>query len=121
MIYDNEIPISDILYKRKVDYNKDSIAKYLEDNLWWAITTGNDDGDVEEIPVSTLQTFKIGVYTSVGTYYDPTSSDILPTYGAPTYLTKCTNDKPGGIKHETEILYPYYANGTQTDLNSYYS
>jgi len=116
MIYDNEIQISDILYERKVNYTKDSIIKYLADNLWWSITIDSGRENVEEIPAGSLKTFKLGVYTAIGNYTDPTDSEVLPTYGAPTYLPECTKGKPGGIESEKEILYPTLLNGTQIDL-----
>lgn len=120
MIYDSEIFLSDILYERKVDYKKASIIQYLTDNLYWAITADSDSEDIQEIPISSLKTFKLGVYTAVGNYTDPADSEVLPTYGTPTYVTECTRGKPGGITSEKDILYPYLLNGTQIDLTRYY-
>ena len=120
MIYDNEIQISDILYERKIDYKKDFITKLLAEKLWWTITIASEEGDVVEIPPGSLKTFKLGVYTAVGNYTDPTDSEVLPTFETPTYLPECTKGKPGGIQSEKEILYSLLLNGTQIDLTRFY-
>ena len=89
------------------------------ENLYWAITTTSDGGDIE-IPADSLKTFRLGVYTSVGNYTDPTDSDVLPTYETPTYLPECTKGKPGGIQSEKEVLYPVLLNGTRIDITRFY-
>ena len=121
-LFDNQLPISDILIERQVDYTKDSIIKYLAENLYYTITTpGEGEGEVIEIPIASLKTFKLGVYTVTGNYTDPEKeSDIPPVYGTPTYVPECTRGKAGGIESEKDILYPVLLDGTRIDLSTYY-
>lgn len=117
MIYENDIPISDVLYERKVDYKKDNIIKFLTANLHWAITTNSGDG-VVEVPPESLKTFKLAIYTSAGTYpADPSNSNALAIFGNPTYLPQCTRGKPGGIQVSVnEILDLKLLDGTKFSL-----
>ncbi|KAF8471757.1 hypothetical protein BDZ91DRAFT_760403 [Kalaharituber pfeilii] len=112
MIYQNDVPLSDVLYERKVDYKADAIVSYLTQNLYYAITS--DDDKFVEIPITSLKTFRLAVYTRKGTYPNPAENDTLPVYSDPTYLPKITRGKPGGITSEREILYPGLLNGTRT-------
>ena len=122
VIYDNQLPISDALIDLQLDYKKDYIIRNLTANLYYTITTPDDaDGEVIEIPVDSLKSFKLGVYTVTGNYTDPEkATDIEPVYGTPTYLSECTKGKPGGISSQEEILYPTLLNGTRVDLGKLY-
>ena len=117
MAYSQDYPITDTLIERgvKVD-NPPAVEKYLASNLKVCFTTGDDT--LYEVPVSSLKTWKLAIYTQRGTYPDNLrSGSILPAYGDKQYLTKITKGMPGGISSLTEIIYPVMLDGRVEDMD----
>jgi len=117
MIYSQDYPITDTLIERgvKVD-NPPAVEKYLQDNLKVCFTTGDDT--LYEVPVSSLKTWKLAIYTQQGRYPDGLRfGSVLPAYGDKTFLTKVTKGLPGGIKELLDILRPTLLDGSVEDMD----
>jgi len=108
MPYPFEVALTEALLAKGQKLDQASVTKYLEDNMYYKITT--NDLPVTEIPIENLKTFKVGCYTAQGKYPDIHSSQ-LPTWGQKTYLFKITNKKGGGATSQDELDNPELVDG----------
>lgn len=117
MAYTNEVSLTDILVQKGLRVNKvKQMEKYLKDNLWVVMTSG--DGDPVEIPLGNLRTYKVGVYVAEGKYPDQLkNSDEFPSWGPKRYLLDVMKGKPGAITLPAEMDYPVMLDGRVEDLD----